>query len=109
MLFRSLVSYVGLYFADTKLLIFIFIALIGIGNANLFPVLFSLAVQSKPEEENRISVLMIMGQAGGAFFPYFMGLAFDKAGLDGSISVIMIAVVYLMFFSIKLKNKIVLK
>lgn len=97
-----LFAMVGLYFAKTEVSIYSCIFMIGIGNANLFPVLFSQAVLSQPDKHNIISVLMIMGQAGGAVFPILMGLAFDKVGLFGSISVLLIGVAYLVFFAIKL-------
>ncbi len=95
---------IGLYFAHTKEMIFICIAMIGIGNANLFPVLFSQAVLSRPADKSIISVLMIMGQAGGALFPISMGLAYDKIGINGSISVLMIGIIYLLYFATQLKS-----
>lgn len=95
---------VGLYFADTKLTIYICIVMIGFGNANLFPVFFSQAVQNVPQNKDTISVLMIMGQAGGAFFPYTMGIVFDRVGLNGSLSVLMIGVLYLIFYCFHLKR-----
>ena len=70
-----LIGVVGLYFVSTKLAICIFIAIIGIGNASLFPVIISQAVVKYPDLKNKISILMIMGQFGGAIFPLLMGLA----------------------------------
>ena len=102
-----LIAIVGLFFAHSKILIFLFIVLIGIGNANLFPVLFSQAVLSMPENKNVISTLMIMGQAGGAIFPILMGLAFDRIGVIGSLLVLFVGVLYLVFFSLTLhKNQV---
>ena len=81
--------------------------MIGLGNANLFPVLFSQAVLSKPEQKNVISELMIMGQAGGAIFPICMGLAFDRVGLDGSIAVLSVGVLYLIYYTLKIRKRVV--
>ena len=97
---------IGLYFAHSKAFIFVCIAMIGLGNANLFPVLFSQAVLSKPDQRNVISVLMIMGQAGGAIFPICMGLAFDKVGLVGPISVLMVSVAYLIFYTLVIRKRV---
>ena len=102
-----LFAMIGLFFVNTKTLIFICIAMIGLGNANLFPVLFSQAVLSKPEQKNVISELMIMGQAGGAIFPICMGLAFDKIGLDGSIAVLFVGVLYLIYYTLKIRKRVV--
>ena len=99
-----LFAMIGLFFAHSKTLIYICIIMIGLGNANLFPVLFSQAVLCMPNQKNVISTLMIMGQAGGAIFPILMGLAFDKVGLIGSLSVLFIAVIYLVFFSIRMRK-----
>lgn len=102
--FLILASLIGLYFADTKPTIYLCIVMIGLGNANLFPVLFSQAVLSVPQNKDTISVLMIMGQAGGALFPYTMGVVFDKVGLNGSLSVLMVGVIYLIFYCFQLKK-----
>ena len=58
----------GLFFADSSFAIFACIVIIGFGNANLFPVLLSQAIINVPGNKDVISVLMIMGQAGGALF-----------------------------------------
>lgn len=97
-------SLAGLLFAQDKLLIYSFIALVGIGNSNLFPVIFSYAVLNNPAKKNMLSELMIMGQAGGAIFPLLMGIVFDIIGLFGSLLVLGLGVIYLVFFAIKLKN-----
>ena len=54
----------------------ILISLFGVGLfcANVFPIVFSMAIQSEPSKANEISALMIMGVAGGAILPLFMGL-----------------------------------
>ncbi len=89
----------GLYFASTKLSLSIFIAIIGVGNASLFPVIVSQAIVKYPDLKNKISILMIMGQFGGAIFPLLMGIALDYTGMYSTISVLMLGVIYLAFFS----------
>lgn len=104
-IFLILAALTGLFFAETKATIYCCLVVIGFGNANLFPVLFSQAILDTPQNKDIISVLMIMGQAGGALFPYSMGLVFDHAGLNGSLSILMIGVLYLVFYSFHLKRK----
>jgi fucose permease len=96
---------VGLFiFSDTTLL-YIAIALIGFGNSNIFPVIFSKALQSLPERDNEVSGLMIMGIAGGAVFPLLMGIVSDMLGSqEGAVIVVALLVVYLGFLTVKIKE-----
>ena len=51
------------------------IAIFGLGNSNVFPVMFSQALIRKPDNHNEVSGLMITGVFGGAIIPLFMGIA----------------------------------
>ncbi len=51
--------------------------LIGLGFANVFPLIFSIVVDSMPEESNALSGLMVMAIIGGAVVPPVMGLVAD--------------------------------
>jgi len=88
----------GLFvFSDTTLL-YICIGLAGFGNSNIFPIIFSKALQSLPERDNEIAGLMIMGVSGGAVFPLLMGVASDALGVQaGAVFVIAALVAYLFF------------
>lgn len=66
------VAVIGLFFSYSSTAIFLFVALIGYGNSNIFPIMFSQALLHLPERNNEISGLMIMGLAGGAVFPLLM-------------------------------------
>lgn len=70
------VAVIGLFFSYSSTAIFLFVALIGYGNSNIFPIMFSQALLHLPERNNEISGLMIMGLAGGAVFPLLMGGSF---------------------------------
>lgn len=95
---------VMLLFAHNKLWIYSCLAMVGFGNAALFPIFLSVAVMKMPEQKNKISVLMIMGQFGGALFPYAMGLALDYGSLESSLLVLMIGVAYLIFYSSRFRH-----
>lgn len=99
-----LVAIIGLFFAKTEGLIYTCIIMIGFGNANLFPVFYSQAVLSRPDQKGVISTLIIMAQSGGAIFPIAMGIAFDETGLTGSLSVLFIGVIYLIFYAFWFKT-----
>ena len=86
--------------------LYIGIALIGFGNSNVFSVVFSQALVYSPEDErNEVSGLMIMGLFGGTVFPLAMGFAADAFGQIGSVAVMAVGVVYLMFYTLKIKVK----
>jgi len=87
-----------LIFASDKFLIFGLYGVIGFSIANVFPILFGLAIQSRPDKANEISGLMITGVFGGAILPFFMGLMSDTLGSQvGAVIVILAGALYLMF------------
>ena len=47
---------------------------------------------------------MIMGLFGGTVFPLLMGFASDAAGQDGAVAVMAVGVIYLLFYTMKLKK-----
>lgn len=99
-----MVAMIGLILSDTLSLLYVSIALIGLGNSNIFPIIFSQAILSDPEKQNEISGLMIMGLFGGTIFPLAMGLASDAIGQLGAILVMMMGVIYMLLLSFKLKR-----
>jgi len=56
-------------FMPNKTILYSGIALFGLGNSNIFSVIFSQALLKKPSSHNQVSGLMIMGIFGGAVFP----------------------------------------
>jgi fucose permease len=71
------------------------IFMVGLGSANLFPLIFSIALEKMPDRANEISGLMIMAVSGGAFLPPLMGLVSTGAGVRASFLVLVGAMVYL--------------
>ena len=63
-----------LMFPGSKELAFFGIILVGLGFANIFPLIFSMTVDKFPERTNEISGLMVTAIVGGAFIPPIMGL-----------------------------------
>lgn len=95
---------VALLTGSTQFVVLAGIALIGFGNSNIFSVVFSQALIAQPREKNEVSGLMIMGLFGGTVFPFFMGLAQSGMGVAGAISVMAIGVLYLLFYTFKIKK-----
>lgn len=76
-------------------LIYVCIALIGFGNSNIFPIIFSQALLAMPQKKNEVSGLMIMGLFGGTIFPLAMGVASDAVGQSGAVAVMTVGALYL--------------
>ena len=91
-----LIGILTLFTAD-RTLILIGIALFGLGNSNIFSVMFSQALLRQPSRNNEVSGLMIMGIFGGAIFPLIMGISSDLfGGQTGAVIVLLFCVAYLL-------------
>ncbi len=99
-----LVAMVMLFVCHTLTPIYIAIALIGFGNSNIFPIVFSRALVYAPTERNEVSGLMIMGLFGGTVFPLAMGYAADAIGQIGAVAVMTAGVAYLIYYTFKIKH-----
>jgi len=98
-------SMIGLFVFDSLIAIYVSIALVGIGNSNIFPIILSQAMLHLPNKKNEVSGLMIMGLFGGTVFPFLMGIASDKMGSQiGAVLVISIGVLYLLLISKLIKK-----
>ena len=96
------VSMAGLFVCMSLAGIYVAIALVGYGNSNIFPMIFSKALLSRPDKDNEMSGLMIMGLIGGTIFPLLMGVASDALGSQvGSVAVISIGVIYLIVLALR--------
>ena len=75
----SLVGILGLYIPQQSIAIAsIFIT--GLGFANIFPLIFSMAIDKMPERTNELSGLMITAILGGAFIPLLFSGVADLTG-----------------------------
>ena len=99
-----LAGMVLLFVGDTLTPLYVGIGLIGFGNSNIFSVVFSQALVYTPNEKNEVSGLMIMGLFGGTIFPLAMGYASDAIGQAGAVAVMTIGVVYLLYYTLKIKK-----
>lgn len=101
-----LLAMAGLLFVnlpEAPFFIYLMIALIGYGNSNIFPIIFSQALKHVPESQNEVSGLMIMGLFGGTIFPLLMGFASDWAGTSGAVMVMAAGAAYLVYFTSRIK------
>jgi len=95
----------GLFFVESKTAIYVCVALMGFGNSNIFPIIFSQALLHLPQKKNEVSGLMIMGLFGGTVFPLIMGVASDAMSSQvGAVVIMLIGVIYLITFTARIKS-----
>ena len=70
-------------------------ALAGLGFANIWPLLFAITVERRPERASELSGLMCMAIAGGAVIPLLMGRLVDSFGLRAGFAVPLVCFLYL--------------
>lgn len=78
----------------------------GLGFANIWPLLFSITVDEKPEAANELSGLMCMAISGGAIIPLFMGKMVDMEMNAFAFIVPAICFGYLLILSLKGTKKV---
>jgi fucose permease len=92
--FVSIVALAGLFVPDKSVAVVSFF-LAGLGFANIFPLAFSLTVESLPQYTNELSGLMVTAIVGGAILPPLMGLVSDSSSVLIGFLVPMAAVAYI--------------
>ncbi len=96
---------VALIFVNNQAVTLAGIFITGLGFANIFPLIFSLAVDTLPERSNEISGLMVTAIAGGAFIPPIMGAVADSTSVVMGFAVPLVGLVYLAFLSFRNVSK----
>ena len=101
----SLIGFIGL-FTGNQIIAISSIFLIGLGFANIFPLVFSITVDNMPERTNELSGLMVMAIFGGAIIPFLMGIMADNSSVLLGFLIPILCLVYIFFIAIKsLKTK----
>lgn len=94
----AVAALVTLLFAGDKFLLFGLYGIVGFTMANVFPILFGIALKQRPDKANEISGLMITGVFGGAIIPFLMGIMSDTLrSQSGSVLVILASAAYLLY------------
>ncbi len=75
----ALIGMIGL-FVPVKAVAIAAIFISGLGFANIFPMIFSIAIDKMPERSNELSGLMITAIIGGAFVPMLFSAVADLTG-----------------------------
>lgn len=97
----AILAFALLMFATQQWLLLTAVVLVGFTCANVFSIIFTVALQNKPQQINEISSLLIMGVAGGAIVTPIAGLLSKHVGLAASFGLLMLCGVYILFLSFK--------
>lgn len=92
--FVSILALAGLFVPDKSVAVASFFVA-GLGFANIFPLAFSLTVESLPQYTNELSGLMVTAIVGGAILPPLMGLVSDNSSVLIGFLVPMAAIAYI--------------
>jgi len=95
----SIVGIAGLFIVPEQFLAFVSIFIIGLGFANIFPLIFSISVDKMPERSNEISGLMVTAIIGGAIVPILVGGVADLFGLMSGFVVPALCMIYILFIA----------
>lgn len=90
----SILRLLGLFIPDQNIAVASFF-LTGIGFANIFPLVFAIAVESMPSHVNELSGLMVTAIVGAAFVPPLTGLVADGSTVQLSFLVPLACVLYI--------------
>jgi MFS transporter, FHS family, L-fucose permease len=96
----SIIAFVAILLIPTQLVAWILVFMIGLGVANIFPLVFSIAVEKFPARSSEISGLMIMAVSGGAVIPLLIGWISDLSNIAIGMSILLVCLFYL--FSVSL-------
>lgn len=100
----GIVALVSLILIPSLWIMMIMILCLGLAISNIFSIIFSAALQRKPERANEVSGLLIMGVAGGAVVPPLMGVVADMSGQTGAMILLLLAMGYLFFNALSMQK-----
>lgn len=100
----SLLGLLG-FIAGTQTLSLVSAFVIGLGFANIFPLIFSITIDAMPERSNALSGLMVMAIVGGAILPPIMGIVADYASMTTGFVVPMGGILYVTLSAVSVLKK----
>ncbi|MBU1100705.1 MAG: MFS transporter [Bacteroidetes bacterium] len=108
LVWTSILSLAGilLFISGIQIVSLVAIFIVGLGFANIFPLIFSIAVDKMPERSNELSGLMVTAIIGGAILPFIMGAMADMVGTVFGFVVPLIAIAYIYLLSTNEKKKL---
>ncbi|MBP9077395.1 MAG: MFS transporter [Haliscomenobacter sp.] len=102
----AVIAFALLLFANQVWALRALIFVLGLACANIFSIIFSIALQKNPSRSNEISALMIMGVSGGAVIPFIQGFINDQIGFTAALVVILVCLVLMGMLSLKIRTHV---
>ena len=101
------VSLLVLMLVENDVVNIVCIGLVGFFASSVFSIIYSMALQARPEKANQISGLMITAVAGGGVVTPVIGFAIGTVGIVGGVVATLICMLYLTYcaFGIKVVTK----
>lgn len=100
-LLLAVLAFAGMMLSSSFWVLLVLIALIGLACANVFSIIFSLALRHDMSHSNEISALMVMGVSGGALVIPLQGIITDQWGFTSGMAVILLSLITASFISFK--------
>lgn len=102
LILTSLLTMLGfaMLLPEQKILSTVALFVIALGYANVFPLIFSMAIDRMPSKSNELSGLMITAIVGGAFVPLLMGKVADMTSNLMGFVVPFACVVYILLLAL---------
>ena len=99
-----IVSLLVVIFVDHDMVNLVCIGAVGFFASSVFSIIYSMALQVRPEKANQISGLMITAVAGGGVVTPVIGFAIGTAGVIGGVFVTLACVCYLTYCAFGVKT-----
>jgi MFS transporter, FHS family, L-fucose permease len=91
---------VAILMVHSAAMAWVLVFMIGLAVANIWPLVFSIAVERYPDRNNEISGLMMMAISGGAVIPLLIGWVSDMTNVALGMSILILCMIYLLAVSI---------
>lgn len=101
----GILALAGILLLSSPFMAWVLVFVIGLAVANIFPLVFSIAVEKFPTRTNEISGLMMMAICGGAVIPLLMGYISDLVSVAAGMSVLIFCMIYLLGVSLYTMKK----
>jgi fucose permease len=101
----GIIFFISILILKSSVAAWILVFLIGLAVANIWPLIFSIAVEKHPDRSNEISGLMMMAISGGAVIPLLVGWLSDAVNMVAGMTVLIGCMIYLFAVSIYNLNK----
>jgi len=100
----AILAFAGMMLSSSFWPLLVLIAVMGLACANVFSIIFSLALKHDMSHSNEISALMVMGVSGGALLSPLQGLITDQWSFTSGMSVILVSLIIAGVISFKFKS-----